>query len=127
MRQVLQEFRESLGVGEYGPSIVAGDSAGKDPEEASEHRAAELGQQEQQPDEDDAVDSGQAQPEDWGPPRRRSGMPDAGVVTLEEQPDELHAFGPAAPLETEWRKVRAGLAGGAPSSRVDRAVAAVQR
>ena len=34
----------------------------------------------------------------WRPPRRRPGMPESGVVTLEEQPDEEHAFGPAAPL-----------------------------
>jgi len=36
--------------------------------------------------------------QDWRPPRRRPGMPDAGVVTLEVQPDEEHAFGPAAAL-----------------------------
>ena len=42
MRQVLPEFRESQVVGYDGPGIVAGDSAGKDPEEASEHRAAQL-------------------------------------------------------------------------------------
>jgi len=34
-------------------------------------------------------------------------MPDTGVVTLEEQPDETHAFGPAAPLVAEWRQIRA--------------------
>ena len=37
----------------------------------------------------------------WRPPRRRHGLPDAGVVTLEEQSDEEHAFGPAAQLVTE--------------------------
>ena len=41
--------------------------------------------------------------QDWRPPRRRPGMPDAGVVTLEEQPDEAFAFGPAAALVAEWR------------------------
>ena len=54
-------------------------------------------------------------------------MPDAGVVTLEEQPDEEDAFGPAAPLVAEWREVGARTGVGAPGSRVDRAVAAVRR
>ena len=54
-------------------------------------------------------------------------MPDAGVVTLEEQPDEEHAFGPAAPLVAEWRAVRAKLRDDAPGSRIDRAVVAVRR
>ena len=35
------------------------------------------------------------------PPRRRSGLADVGVVTLEAQPDEEDAFGPAAPLVAE--------------------------
>ena len=55
----------------------------------------------------------------WRPPRRGHGLPDAGVVTLEEQPDEEHAFGPAAALVAEWRALRAG--GEAVGSRVDRA------
>ena len=54
-------------------------------------------------------------------------MPDAGVVTLDEQPDEAHAFGPAVPLMAEWREVRARMGGGSEASRVDRAVAAVRR
>ena len=62
---------------------------------------------------------------DWRPPRRRPGMPDAGVVTLDEQPDEAHAFGPAAPLVAEWRQLRTGS--GQNVSRVDRARAAVRR
>ena len=33
---------------------------------------------------------------DWRHPRRRPGIPDAGVVAMEEQPDEEHASGPAA-------------------------------
>ena len=61
----------------------------------------------------------------WRPPRRRPGMPDAGVVTLEEQPDEEHAFGPAAVLVAEWRRLRVG--GGKSASRVDRAQAAARR
>ena len=38
---------------------------------------------------------------DWRPPRRRPGMPEAGVVILEEQSYEEFAFGPAAPLVAE--------------------------
>ena len=33
-------------------------------------------------------------------------MPDAGLVTVEPQPDEEHAFGPAAGLVAEWRNLR---------------------
>ena len=62
---------------------------------------------------------------DWRPPRRRPGMPDAGVVTLDEQPDEALAFGPAAPLVAEWRRLRVGNEQSV--SRVDRAQAAVRR
>ena len=51
-------------------------------------------------------------------------MPDAGVVTLEEQPDEAHAFGPAATLVAEWRKLRTMRQ--TPGSHVDRARAAVR-
>ncbi|MXZ89868.1 MAG: hypothetical protein F4W95_10050 [Chloroflexi bacterium] len=63
--------------------------------------------------------------QDWRPPRRRPGMADAGVVTLEEQPDEEFAFGLAAPLVAEWRRLRTDGRQGA--SRVDRAQAAVRR
>ncbi len=52
-------------------------------------------------------------------------MPDAGVVTLEEQPDEAHAFGPAASLVAEWRKLRIGDEQAV--NRVDRAAARVRR
>ena len=72
-----------------------------------------------------AHEHGDSGRQDWRPPRRRPGMPDAGVVTLEEQPDEAQAFGPAAPLVAEWRQAR--LAGQVSGSRVDRAVAAVRR
>ena len=51
---------------------------------------------------------GDDQPSVWRPPRRRHGLPDAGVVTLEEQSDEEHAFGPAAQLVTEWQPGRPG-------------------
>ena len=52
-------------------------------------------------------------------------MPDAGVVTLERQPDEAHAFRPAGPLVDEWRKLR--TSGNQPASRVERAQARVRR
>ena len=48
------------------------------------------------------------QPSVWRPPRRRHGLPDAGVVTLEEQADEEDAFGPATELVAEWRRLRTG-------------------
>ena len=59
------------------------------------------------------------------PPRRRSGLADVGVVTLEAQPDEEDAFGPAAPLVAEWRELRVGVGSG--RSRIDRAGASVRR
>ena len=70
-------------------------------------------------------DPGDVQRHEWRPSRRRPGMPGPGVVTLEEQPDEEHAFGPAAALVAEWRQ--SVNAGGQPLSRVDRARAAVRR
>ena len=93
-------------------------------------RVAELEGTEQQADDTEAVDvdvgdDGDEQRRDWRPPRRRPGMPDAGVVTLEEQSDEEHAFGPAAPLVAEWRRLRARF--DTADSRVDRAKAAVRR
>ena len=44
---------------------------------------------------------------------------------MKEQPDEEHAFGPAAPLVVEWRELRTG--GEASGGRVDRAWASVRR
>ena len=70
----------------------------------------------------DGVDGRQ---QDWWPPSRGHGLPDAGVVTLEEQPDEEQAFGPAVPLVVEWRALRTGVE--ALGSRVDRARATVRR
>ena len=76
----------------------------------------------------DVADDRQIDPgKEWRPPQRGPGMPDAGVVTLEEQPDEEHAFGPAAPLVAEWRRVEEGVREGSAGSRVDRALAAVRR
>ena len=62
---------------------------------------------------------------DWRPPRRQPGMPEAGVITLDAQADEAHAFGPAAPLVAQWRELVS--TGGQPPSRVERAQAAVRR
>ncbi len=92
-------------------------------------RVAALEGTEQQADDTDAVDAGDDQGNDleqeWRPLRRRSRMPDAGMVTLEEQPNEEHAFGPAASLVTEWRQLQVG--GEQAVSRVDRARTAVCR
>lgn len=62
----------------------------------------------------------ESEPEDrWTPPKRAHGMPRLGVVTIDVQDDEDVAFGPAAPLVTEWRELRArGVQTGTP---VDRA------
>ncbi len=76
-------------------------------------------------DDDHENDQGDDVAKDWRPPRRRPGMPDAGVVTLEVQPDEEFAFGPAATLVAEWRKLR--TCGGQGVSRVEQAQAAVRR
>ena len=73
----------------------------------------------------DPVGDNDGQRREWRPPRREHGLPDAGVVTSEEQPDEGHAFGPAAPLVTEWRGLRS--VGEACGGRVERAKAAVRR
>ncbi len=155
MRQALQEFRDSQDVGDVEPGVVAGDGAGEDVAETLEERAAalelenwtlretveaqaeelealrrqvaKLEERAQIASEAAAIDGGKGQSEDWRPPRRGHCLPGAGVVTLKEQSDEPLAFGPAAPLVAEWRKLRAGIGGGSAGSRVDRAVAAVRR
>ena len=91
--------------------------------EAPTRQVAELEHLTQIPGGADAVDGDQGQAGEWRPPRRRPGIPDAGVVTLVEQPDEELAFGPAAQLVAEWRKLRTG--GDQVVSRVDRDLAAV--
>ena len=153
MREVLAEFRDAPDAGDDGPGVGVGDGVEDGAGESRHGRMAELEQEnrelretvEAQAEElealrrrvaeqeerwqpqtgDDVVEGGQGHPEDWRPPRRRPGLPDAGVVTLDEQPDDEHAFGPAAPLVAEWRRVR--LAGQTPGSRVEWAVAAVRR
>ena len=62
---------------------------------------------------------------EWRPPRRAHGQPDAGMVTLERQPDEEHAFGPAGGLVTEWRELRTG--GAQRGTALDRAKAEERR
>ena len=62
---------------------------------------------------------------DWTPPKRAYGLPDVGVVMLEPQPDEAHAFGPAAGLVTEWRRLMNG--GAEVGSRIERAKAEERR
>lgn len=84
-----------------------------------------LEEEEPQQGEADASEVEGGERTEWRPPRRDHGLPDAGVVTLEEQPDEKHAFGPAATLVAEWRRLRTGTA--ASHGRVDRAWAAVRR
>ena len=153
MREMLEEFRDAQDVSDQGLGAGGGygveDDASESPQdlvaalerenrelretveaqavelEALRRQVSEQEEREQPTAGDDAVDGGQGQTGDWRPPRRRPGMPDAGVVTLEEQPDEAHAFGPAAPMVSEWRRVRS--AGQVSGSRVDRAVAGVRR
>lgn len=61
----------------------------------------------------------------WTPPNRDYGLPDPGVVTLEAQPDEEHAFGPVVERVTEWRRLR--TSGSEKLSQVDRARAEERR
>ena len=154
MRQVLPEFRDAGGVGEDEPAVVDGNGAADGEGETLEEENAGLrelvegqarqleelarqvatleGTEEQagdieavDVDDDQNHDQGQCQERDWRPPRRRPGVPDAGVVTVEEQPDEQHAFGPAATLVREWRELRVGCEQAV--GRVDRARATVRR
>ena len=152
MRRALEEYRDAaIGDGDD----LGGDDAGDISEElvaleervtaleqenrtlkeTVEAQAEQLAQSEPQggaPEDEERQQGGAdasqvncGQSKEWRPPRRDHGMPDAGVVTLEEQPDEEHAFGPAATLVAEWRGLRTG--DNTKSSRVDRATAAVRR
>ena len=148
MRQALEEFRDA---GEASGTEVDDDGAA-DEVETLRQRVAELeeearglrglvetqaGQLEElgrrvaapegkgrQPGDTD-TDGVDGRQQDWWPPSRGHGLPNAGVVTLEEQPDEEQAFGPAVPLVVEWRALRTGVK--ALGSRVDRARATVRR
>ena len=151
MRKALEEFR-GAGTGTEAGGTEVDDDGAEDEVETLRQRVAELEEEDrelrglvetqagqleelgrrvahlvreaQQRGESEPV-VGDDQPSVWRPPRRRHGLPDAGVVTLEEQPDETHAFGPAAPMVAEWRQLRTG--GDATGSRVDRARAGVRR
>ena len=154
MRQVLAEFRDGQGAGNDGPGDGVEDDTGESRQEmeaaleqenrelratveaqaeeldALRRQVAELEERqerEQPPAGDDAVGGGQGQTGDWRPPRHRPGMPGASMVKLDEQPDEEHTFGQAAPQVAEWREIRAGMWNVSAVSRVDRAVAAVRR
>ena len=151
MRQALEEFRDA-GAGMEGGGAEVDDDGAVDEVETLRQRVAELeeearglrglvetqaGQLEElgrrvaapegkgrQPGDTD-TDGVDGRQQDWWPPSRAHGLPDAGVVTLEEQPDEEQAFGPAVPLVVEWRALRTGVE--ALGSRVDRARATVRR
>ena len=152
MRQALEEFRdagaaESMAGGVEGDDIAEGEiefleqrvaaleqenSALREIIEAQaeqlaewERRSGAVVDEKRQRGEADVVDGSEGQRKGWWPPGRDHGLPDAGVVTLEEQPDEAHAFGLAASLLAEWRRLRQedDTAG----SRVDRARAGVRR
>ena len=147
MRRALEEYRDAADgdgddagdiaeeVGSLERRVVALEKENRALRETIEAQAEQLAQlerqigaqeeEERQRDGNDAfgVDDGWQQ--QWRPPRREHGLPDAGVVTLEEQPDEEHAFGPAAPLVAEWRRLRTG--GEASGTRIDRAGASVRR
>ncbi len=90
-----------------------------------EHRVERVESGEPKREEADSVGDDTEGPQQWRPPRRDHGLPDAGVVTLEEQPDEEYAFGPAAPLVAEWRRLR--TVGEASGGRIDRATVSVRR
>ncbi len=93
--------------------------------EELERRVRALEEGERHQSEADGVGADEGRRQEWRPPPRGHGLPDAGVVTLEEQPDEERAFGPAAPLVVEWRSLRTGCE--ASGSRIDRAGASVRR
>ena len=144
MRQALVDFRDAGGVGDgdgvadngaepLEQRVAALEEEGRGlrglvETQASQleelgRRVAELEERGRQPGEAGVVAEGQ--PGAWHPPQRGHGLPRAGVVTLEQHPDEAHAFGPAAELVAEWRELRTRdeKAG----NRVDRARAGVRR
>ena len=148
MREALEKFRN-----EQGEAAVDGDGETKATAEALERRVAELEEEnrelrelvEAQANQLEELDRQVAELEEgerqlggagtgivddgkqrgWHPPQRETGLPAAGVVTLEKQPDEERAFGQAAPLVEDWRQLRSGAesAGGG----VERAQAAVRQ
>ena len=151
MRRALEEFRDAAGVGDDSGGEVDYDGTADEVEtlrqmvaeleeearglrglvETQAGQLEELGRRVAAPEgkgwqpgdtDTDGVDGRQ---QDWWPPSRGHGLPDARVVTLEEQPDEEQAFGPAVPLVVEWRALRTWVE--ALGIRVDRARATVRR
>ena len=144
MRRALEEYRDTADgdagdiadeVGSLERRVVALEKENRALREAIEAQAEQSAQlerqigaqeeEERQRDGNDAFGVGDSCQQQWWPRQRGHGLPDAGVITLEEQPDEEHAFGPAASLVAEWRSLRTG--GEASGSRIDRARASVRR
>ena len=94
------------------------------PSEPSERGGDSAEEREQRRGERESVDVGDDK-EQRRPPRRSAGLAYVEVVTLEAQPNEEDAFGPAAPSVAEWRELRTG--GRSTGSRVERAQATVRR
>ena len=154
MRRALVEFQEANVGGSDEPGVVDGDTTTEGESESLKQRVEALEEErrdmreiveaqakqleelerrfgaveeckQQRRHEGDAVGADDDRQQEWRPPIRGHGLPDAGVVTLEEQPDEEHAFGPAAPVVAEWRSLRTGA--DSLGSRIDRARASVRR
>lgn len=152
MRRALENFQDTGGLADGAAEDANGDDADEDEAETLKQRVAALEEEgrelrelvgtqtsllaelagrvaqleklgRQQDGSEKASEESQEQV--WRPPHRGHGLPDAGVVTIEQQPEEDHAFGPAASLVAEWRALRAG--GIRPRSRVDRASAGLRR
>ena len=154
MRQALEKFRDEQEAGEgQDGTAVDGDGEAEAAMEALGRRVAALEEENRQLREMVEAQGNSSKPSKrsvdivkererrWGecasvgvgddqgqrrPPRRRSGLADVGVVTLEAQPDEEAAFGPAAPLVAEWRRLRTGSKA-AWGGRMERAQVAVRR
>ncbi len=70
-------------------------------------------EEKREPSKPDPVGDGDGRRREWRPPRREHGLPDAGVVTSEEQPDEEHAFGaPVGVGDSHARRLRPDAAAG---------------
>lgn len=100
------------------------ESGAEQPEEA-EGRMAEPEEAREEPESGSEPAIEESIEGKWCPPGRGPNSPDAGVVTMEAQPDEELAFGPAAKLVAEWRELR--TSGTGRGSSVDRARAEERR